>query len=250
MKRFQTICLAFCMAAAIFAENADLKRAAELYAAQSYEEAAQAYAALIETGSVSPELYYNYANACYKSNRIGLAILNYERALALRPDYEDAKFNLEFVNQQKVDKIEPIEPFFITAWVDALGHALSSNAWAAVSIALFVVCLSAVLVYVFGKRRWIRKTGFFVALFALAFSLCAMLYGFSSKNRLEQRADAIVMVGAVTVKSAPDDSGTELFVLHEGTKVTIKSLFSDSWVEIRIADGNVGWIKASAIERI
>ena len=58
------------------------------------------------------------------------------------------------------------------------------------------------------------------------------------------------MVGATTVKSAPDDSGTELFVLHEGTKVIIKSTFADSWVEIRIADGHVGWLKASDIERI
>lgn len=250
MKRIQTILLAFCVAGALCAENAQLKRAAELYAAQSYEEAAQVYARLIEAGSVSPELYYNYANACYKSNQLGLAILNYERALALRPDYEDARFNLDFANQRKVDKIEPIEPFFLTAWVDALGGALSSNAWAVLSISLFMVCLAAVLMYVFGKRRWIRKTGFFCAIFALLFSLCALAYSFSAKKRLEQRADAIVMVGAVTVKSAPDDSGTELFVLHEGTKVTVKSVFSDTWVEIRIADGHVGWLRASAIERI
>ena len=77
-----------------------------------------------------------------------------------------------------------------------------------------------------------------------------MAYSFSTKKRLEQRAEAIVMVGAVSAKSAPDDSGTELFVLHEGTKVTIKSHFSDDWVEIRIADGHVGWLKTSAIEPI
>ncbi len=250
MKRIRTILLALCVAGAMCAENAELRRAAELYAAQDYEAAAQAYAQLIEAGRVSPELYYNYANACYKSDQLGLAILNYERALALRPDYEEARFNLDFANQHKVDKIEPIETFFLTAWVDALGRKLSSNAWAALSISLFVVCLAAVLTYVFGKYRWLRKTGFFCAIFALLFSLCAMAYSFSAKKRLEQRADAIVMVGAVAAKSAPDNSGTELFVLHEGTKVTVKSIFSDEWVEIRIADGQVGWLKASAIERI
>lgn len=250
MKRIQTILLALCVAGAICAENAELRRAAELYAAQAYEESAQVYAQLIAAGSVSPELYYNYANACYKSGQLGLAILNYERALALRPDYEDARFNLDFANQRKVDKIEPIEPFFLSAWIDALGRSLSSNAWAITSISLFALCLIAVLMYVFGKSRGLRKTGFFCAIFALIFSLCAMAYSFSTKKRLEQRAEAIVMVGAVSAKSAPDDSGTELFVLHEGTKVTIKSHFSDDWVEIRIADGHVGWLKTSAIEPI
>lgn len=81
MKRIQTILLALCVAGALCAENAELRRAAELYAAQSYEESAQVYAQLIAAGSVSPELYYNYANACYKSGQLGLAILNYELSL-------------------------------------------------------------------------------------------------------------------------------------------------------------------------
>lgn len=250
MKRLFIIFFAVFAFVAVHAENADLQRAAELYAAQNYAEAADVYAQIIAAGDVAPELYYNYANACYKSNQIGLAILNYERALALRPNYEDARFNLAFANQTIVDKIEPIQPFFLTSWIDALGRQLSSNAWAWLSIALFVFCLTCALIYVFGKSRWLRKTGFFCAIFALIFSACAMGYAFEAKNRAEQRADAIVMTGAVTVKSAPDDSGTELFVLHEGTKVTVRSVFSDEWVEISIADGNVGWIKSSAIERI
>lgn len=250
MKRIALIAMAVCCLGAMAADNAELKRAADLYAAQSYDEAAQIYAQIIDAGGVAPELYYNYANACYKSNKLGLAVLNYERALALRPDYEDARFNLDFVNRQITDKIEPIQPFFLTVWITALGRIMSSNAWAITGIILFCATLILALVYVFGKRRWLRKTAFFCALLALICSCCATAYSFSSKRQLETRSEAIVMVGATTVKSAPDDSGTELFVLHEGTKVVIKSTFADSWVEIRIADGNVGWLKAADIERI
>lgn len=250
MKRIALMLMAVCCLGTMAADNADLKRAAELYAAQAYDEAAQIYAQIIDEGAVAPELYYNYANACYKSHKIGLAVLNYERALALRPDYEDARFNLDFVNQQITDKIEPIQPFFLTAWIAALGRIMSANAWAVTGIVLFCSALILALIYVFGKRRWLRKTAFFCALFAFLCSCCATAYSFAAKHRLEERSAAIVMVGATTVKSAPDDSGTELFVLHEGTKVIIKSTFADSWVEIRIADGHVGWLKASDIERI
>ncbi|MGN0186347.1 MAG: hypothetical protein ACI392_01190 [Paludibacteraceae bacterium] len=250
MKRIALIVMTICCIGTMAADNADLKRAAELYAAQSYDEAAQIYEEILSEGGIAPELYYNYANACYKSNKIGLAVLYYERALALRPDYEDARFNLEFVNRQITDKIEPIQPFFLTTWITAVGRIMSSNAWAITGITLFCTALILALVYVFGKRRWLRQTAFFCALFALICSGCATAYSFAAKQHLEERSEAVVMVGATTVKSAPDDSGTELFVLHEGTKVSIKSTFADSWVEIRIADGHVGWLKATDIERI
>ncbi len=250
MKRLQLIFAALFCTTLIFAANADLERAAQLYAEQNYTEAAQIYAQILAEGAVSPELYYNYANACYKSHQIGLAVLNYERALALRPNYEDARFNLDFVNRQIVDKIEPIEPFFLTAWSQALERTMSSNGWAVLSICFFVSALILALMYIFGKQRWLRKTAFFCSIFALIISCCAMAYSFSAKERLEERNEAIVMVGAVAVKSAPDDSGTELFVLHEGTKVTIKSAFSNTWLEVRIADGHVGWVKSTDVERI
>ena len=66
---------------------------------------------------------------------------------------------------------------------------------------------------------------------------------------MEQRSEAIVMDSSVTVKSSPDESGTELFVIHEGTKVFIKNTLNQ-WVEISLLDGNVGWVKISQIEQI
>jgi len=232
----------------IKADN-QLQKAADLYAAQSYEQAADVYANILKTDVVSPELYYNYANACYKSGQLGKAILNYERALVLRPNYEDAKFNLTFVNAQIADKIEPIEQFFLTEWLESLGSLQTANQWAITSISGFVVCLILALLYVFASHRSLRKVGFFGALTCLVISVAALSYSFSLQHKAQERAEAIVMVGAMPVKSAPDDSGTELFVLHEGTKVVIKSSLR-GWFEIRIADGHVGWVKTTQIERI
>ena len=71
----------------------------------------------------------------------------------------------------------------------------------------------------------------------------------NQKNELVNRTHAIVFAPTVTVKSSPDASGTDLFVLHEGTKVSIKSTLGE-WSEITLEDGNVGWMPTKDIETI
>ena len=70
------------------------------------------------------------------------------------------------------------------------------------------------------------------------------------KAELLNRDHAIVIAASVTVRSTPNESGTELFILHEGTKVQIKDNTMKEWKEIRLEDGNEGWIQTSAIEVI
>ena len=232
----------------VHCQEADWKTAEELYATKQYSEAANMYAEMFQYGE-SAALYYNYANALYKSNQIGLAILNYERALRLDPTNEDIKFNLEFVNKMKTDKIEPLEKFFITEWSESLGKLLTSNEWAYASIISFITMLVLVLLYLFGRKVWLRKTAFFSAFFLLLFSIITMVYAFQIKSLAENNLEAIVLAGTVSVKSSPDDSGTEVFVIHEGTKVNVLSTLS-TWSEVRLADGNVGWLQSSTIEKI
>jgi len=69
------------------------------------------------------------------------------------------------------------------------------------------------------------------------------------KSRLVNHSFAIVMQPTVTVKSSPSENGTKLFVIHEGLKVRITDKLGD-WVEIRLADGNKGWLLTESIERI
>ena len=73
--------------------------------------------------------------------------------------------------------------------------------------------------------------------------------GFYTDNVINSTSDAIITDVVVTAKSSPDDSGTDLFRIHEGLKVSVKDKSLD-WVEIRLSDGRVGWIKAEALEVI
>ena len=66
---------------------------------------------------------------------------------------------------------------------------------------------------------------------------------------METHEYAIIFRPSVTVKSSPADSGTDLFVIHEGTKVKVRETLG-SWSEIELSDGNIGWMPTTGLEII
>ena len=86
-------------------------------------------------------------------------------------------------------------------------------------------------------------------LFLVVFAL-SNLFAYQQKEALVHRSGAIVIRSAVTVKSTPANNGTDLFILHEGTKVTITDNSMKEWCEIRVADGKEGWLPTKDLEVI
>lgn len=252
MKRAVTIIYIMCaivMAASSANGTEELwKEAADAYAAKDFETAVDDYKKLVEQGE-SASLYYNYGNALLKAGYIGKAILYYERALRLDPSNEDIKYNLEFANLTKTDKIDRIEKFFAVRWYESITQWFTSNTWAYTSVICFLLAMGLFLLYRFGKRLDIRKIAFGLCLFALVISFISMGHAFKAKRMAVKNPAAILMVGSETAKSSPDESGTEVYVIHEGTKVFIKSQLGD-WSEVQLEDGNVGWVRTSTIEVI
>jgi SH3-like domain-containing protein len=56
-------------------------------------------------------------------------------------------------------------------------------------------------------------------------------------------------VPRATAKSSPGEASPDLFVIHEGSKARISGELGE-WYEVRLANGNVGWVKKSALEVI
>lgn len=226
-----------------------LKKANDLYIKGNYEAAAKLYETVLQNEGVAPELYYNLGNAYYKSNEIGRSILNYERALRLNPSFDDARYNLEIAQLKVVDNITASPTFFVGRWVENLIKLASSNQWFYTGLLLFIVGLVATFIFIFGNTRAIRRLSFYCGLVLFVVSLAALTFSSVRKEQMENHNQAIIMTGAVTVKSSPDKSGTDLFQLHEGTKVTLKSNLG-KWIEIKLSNGSVGWVKIENIEKI
>ena len=60
---------------------------------------------------------------------------------------------------------------------------------------------------------------------------------------------AIVVAGRADTRFAPATDATVHFQLPEGAKVAIRE-DRGAWVYVERADGQAGWVKADAIERI
>ena len=219
------------------------------YINNDFASAIQIYEALLQQGE-APEIYYNLGNSYYKTDDIARAILNYERALLLSPGNADIRANLEIARSKAIDKVTPIPEIFFVSWIKSLVNSQSSDAWAKTGIVSFLLLLISLAVFFLTRHIKWKKVGFGAAILLLVVTVLANVFASQQKSYLTERNDAIILSPSVTVRSTPSESGTSLFILHEGRKVEIKDNSMREWKEIRLEDGKVGWVPASSIEII
>ena len=229
---------------AITKQNAD-----DEYAKGNYQQAIKDYQEILKTG-VSSEIYYNLGNAYYRTDNITQALLAYERALQLSPGDNDIRFNLQYARSKTIDKITPETEMFFVTWYNSLVNFTSVDRWANTAIVSIVMALLLILVFLFAPQMWARKSGFYGSAVFLLLFVFANLFAFQQKHELETKQGAIVIAPTVNVKKTPAASGTDVFVIHEGTRVDITDRGMKQWRGIKLADGREGWLKTSQIEEI
>jgi len=233
------------------AESASGKfnEATDLYKNGKYAEAGSLYQELLNSGYQSAEIYYNLGNSYFKIDKIPDAILYYERGKRLSPDDEDINFNLKIANLKIVDKIQSVPKLFFMEWYESLYSMYSSGTWANVIIILSWLIFLFLAGYFLIWSAVVRKISFFAAMLSFVIVIVCIVFSVEQSNIEEARNDAIIFTPSVYIKSSPDKESTDLFILHEGTKVSILDEVG-SWKKIKIADGNVGWLPDKTIEII
>jgi tetratricopeptide (TPR) repeat protein len=220
-----------------------------LYANGQYFQAINTYEQVLDSGFEASELYFNLGNAYYKLNNIALAILNYERAKILNPYDEDIKHNLAIANAYVVDKIDIIPEFFLKNWIKKIVNYTNSDNWAIMSISAFILFLLLFLIYLFSPGIELKKLSFWLGMLVFFISVSTFYFSIKRKQFLTLKNSAIILTPTVTAKSSPFESGINLFIIHEGTKVSIEDSI-DVWNEIKLSDGKKGWIKKSDLIKI
>jgi tetratricopeptide (TPR) repeat protein len=217
----------------------------KLYLEGEYELAAERYQSIIDSGYASAELYYNLGNAYYKSHNITLALVNYERASILKPGDNDIQHNLEVAREFVVDRIEVLPEFFLTRAYKGFVKTLDADVWSILSISAFIVALVLLMVYFLSRRMGLRRVSFWSGLIFILISLSSLIFAYHQNKYTTQHHQALILTPSVAIKSSPDEnSGTDLFLLHEGTRVTVEDELGE-WREVILSDGNRGWLKAS-----
>ena len=220
------------------------------YTHERYAEAAVLYQQLVDSLGESAQLYYNLGNCYYRRDSIARAILYYERARLLDPSDDDIRFNLDMARAKTVDKVVPASEMFFVSAYRQLVLSLSIHEWAWLAVVLFVVALLAFGVYLFVPHLLSKKIGFTVAVLALLVCVFANVAAVRQRSHIEHRTSAIIMAPSAVVKSTPSASGTDLFILHEGTYVRLIDDSMRDWVEIHMTDGKEGWLPRTALEVI
>ena len=246
MKRYTLLIYMLAVMGCAFAQNpADdwFDQANEAYNSGNYDNAIALYQKILDADMESVPVYYNMGNAYYKMHDYPMAIYNYERALKLDPSNEEVRTNLQIANLAIVDKIEPVPQSFIERGWRSLRAMWSSDHWAWCSVAAFALLLFCLFLFLRSRRMGLRKLGFFMGIVFLVVFVLSVVFAAQFKQAATTPDQAIITTPTVTVKSSPAQASVDLFVLHEGTKVTILES-SNGWNKVRIANGSIGWLEA------
>jgi tetratricopeptide (TPR) repeat protein len=253
IRKYSMILFALILFQTVRAQSSSLEdsisQAAKYYNAGKYNEAVRAYQFVLGKGFESPVLYFNLGNAFYKAGNSTYAILNYERAKKMSPNDEDINYNLDLARRQIVDNIVTLpEPGFL-GWGRQLISQLTANEWGVLSIITFFIFLILFGLFLFSRTIQLKRVSFWLAALAFICSSITFTFGSSLRNRLLHHNSAVITERSLRVKGSPSETGTELFIIHEGLTVQLTDKLGD-WVEIRLPDGNKGWVKESTLIRI
>jgi hypothetical protein len=221
----------------------------QLYNKGRYLDAMRKYQYVLSKGFESPDLYYNIGNAFYKTGNTTYAILNYERARKLAPNDEDIRYNLDLARTQIIDNIVPLpEPGFLRWWKQLISSQ-SISFWGTSSIITFFTFLTLFGLFLLSPSFRIKQLAFWFSVAAISLSAITFAFGSSLTSKLINHNSAVITERSVRVKASPSETGTELFIIHEGVTVQLTDKLGE-WVYVSLPDGNKGWVKESAMVRI
>jgi tetratricopeptide (TPR) repeat protein len=213
----------------------------ELYRNKKFSESAVLYE---KTAQEKPaaNVYFNLGNAYFKSGKVGLSILNYERARKLAPRDPDIAANLDFAKRTIEYEIKNKENWYIKQVRSFLKGTTFDECWL-LALGAYLFFIVFFLINIFGRGKPILgRATFNMLLLLLLCSLPLML----KYSQLGTRNHAIVTEPEAEVRYGPSINDRLAFRLVEGLRVTVKGA-KDDWYQIELDNEHMGWIPKSDI---
>ncbi len=220
-----------------------------LYKQGKYEDAISAYETLFRSKKQSSELYFNLGNCYYKLNKVAPSIYNFEKAILLNPENEQAKNNLELAQKMRIDDIKEIPKIGFTKILQTITSKFHYDSWAWISIGLAVLVLLLFTAFYFLEKPILKQiffSGMLVTLFVMMLSIMA---SFFEKNQSNKDNPAIIFAERTSLKSEPIESSKDLKILHEGTKIYVETS-KNNFKKVKLTDGTSGWIKSETLKML
>lgn len=209
-----------------------------------YQKAILRFERIIHDGGVrNGKLYYNLGNAYFLTEDIGRAILNYRRAERYIPNDPNLHQNLDYVRNQRLDRIEEPQKTRVLKtlffWHYDLAMRTRGILFVLFSLGLWV-CASVRLF----KRHALLTWGI-----AGCVALSALLFGSVAVEAVGHARDrsGVLLAGEVIARKGDGDTYQPSFKepLHAGAEF---ALVEDrpAWRHIQLRDGRRCWIPREA----
>ena len=220
----------------------------EAYAAGDYAAAIAGYESIL-VDRMHFESEYNLGNAYYKTRDWGSAILHYERAARLSPSNPDVRTNLILANAQIKDRIESLPSNGIRDVWDRIVAPGRFKLWMLIMAFGWILGFGALAWRVWETRLENRRILGTSAAALLILGSVTLFLAWSTSQRIESSKSAIITISETPIRNEPGSNGMTLFMLHEGTKVTVVERQGEHW-EVQLANGNTGWISSTDLTEI
>ncbi|HLX95682.1 MAG TPA: hypothetical protein VKU37_08050 [Verrucomicrobiae bacterium] len=217
----------------------DFNAANKLYAEGKFAAAAGAYEKILQSGAVSPALWFNYGNAEFKLGQLGRALAAYRHAELLAPRDDEVRANLDFVRRQVAGPV-----WSESRWQEWLG-TLTLNEWAWLAAGAFW------LTFILLATRQIRPawrprlrgltSGVVLLMILSGAGLGASVVIHYSKST------AVVIAAGATARSGPFAEAQDVFKVHDGAELAVSGR-RGNWWQVSDGAGRIGWLPAKQVE--
>ena len=236
--KLKTLIITLLVSISSFASDQLFEKANKAYNNSDYTSAITLYDSILTIGLESSELYYNLGNCHYKEQDWANAIWHYEKSLKLEKNDKTIQ-NLELANLKIIDRIEEIPQLFYKKWWSSFISIFNTFSWQIISILIIWLALTIKILSQFTNYNKEHLLSIFYSLL-----LISIFATYSSYQRNITKKEAIIFSSSIVVNSAPTTNSTNSFSLHSGSKIEILDTIGE-WLNIKIANGNNGWIKES-----
>lgn len=230
----------------LFSDENIFKKGVELYNSGKYMEALEEWKK-IENDYKDFRIFYNIGNSYVKLNKIGYAMLYYEKALKLKQD-KRIEDNINFLKLKMLDKVEEEPKTPLRRTLEKIYKKLNiSNLLYPFSISFLLINL-IVTYYLLSPLKFPKNLLILISFLITLFLITGILlfhFWYMEKNVIY----GVILNETVPVKSAPMEESIDLFIVHEGLKVRVFEEV-ENWVRIVLPNGMSGFVLKDSLSLI